>query len=206
MFWLIGDGSRLAMGRDMEWVDDLVSPDPVIRAEAVLRFKQAQADLDAAQQGAGDLGDALGRELMRTLWDGWTWVGFGAESFPSGSAELIHYSLRYLEWEAHFPAEWHKSWTTKQSLLKGLARRDDLTGEARARLADLVVTVVSRRQQCKDEGYIAVARALDDESLRQRVAEVGSVRARFLIHLLDSPDLPATTWTWQRWEAEQLGG
>lgn len=206
MFWLIGDGSRLAMGRDMEWADDLVSPAPVIRAEAVLRFKQAQADLDAAQQGAGDLGDALGRELMRTLWDGWTWVDFGVASFPSGSAELIHYSLRYLEWEAHFPAEWHKSWGTKESLLKGMARRDDLTEDARSRLADLVVTVVSRGQQCKDEGYIAVARAIDGESLRRRVTEVGSARARFMLHLLDRPELRPKTRTWQSWEAEQLGG
>jgi hypothetical protein len=206
MFWLIGYGSRLAMGRDMEWADDLVSPDPVVRAEAVLRFKQAQADLDAAQRGAGDLGDALGRELMRTLWDGWTWVDFGAENFPSGSAELIHYSLRYLEWEARFPAEWYKSWGTKGSLLRAMARRDDLTEDARSRLADLVVTVVSRRQQCEDEGYIAVARAIDDESLRQRVAEVESSRARFMLHMLDHLELRPKTRTWQLWEAEQVSG
>ncbi|MDT7728342.1 MAG: hypothetical protein QOI21_4918 [Actinomycetota bacterium] len=230
MFWLNGDGSSMALGRDMEWVDDLVSPDPVVRAEAVLRFKQVEAAFHAARQAVWDFGDtkprkrpkkdpavrarselsdACGRDLMETLWQGWSWVDLGPERFPSGSAELIHYSLRYLEWEAHFPAEWPKSWTTKQSLLKYLARREDLTEQARARLADLVIKVVSRTQHCKDESYIAVARAIEDESLRQRVAEVAEgpepARARFLIHMLDHPDLPATTWTWQRWEAEQLG-
>jgi hypothetical protein len=231
MFWLIGDDSRQALGRDMDWADDLVSPAPMVRADAVLCFKQAQAALRTAQEAVRDFGDvkpgkhpkkdpavrarselgeACGRELMETLWQGWSWVDLGPERFPSGSAELIHYSLRYLEWEAQFPAEWHKGWTMKQSLLRYLARRDDLTAEARARLADLVVTVVSRRQQCKDEGYIAVARVLDDDSLRQRVSAVADgpapARARFLLHMLDHPELPATTWSWQRWEAEQLGG
>jgi hypothetical protein len=235
VFWTINRVSRRANGQDMGWVDDLVSPDPAQRAAALIRFQQTndaywslQHEINAvwAEAGSADPAKprlaarmsqlraaqdiAAGHELMRTLWDGWAYVDGGPEWFQGDPAELIHYSLRYLEWEVHFPGEWHKNWLTKASLLRELARRDDLTDQHRSRLADLVIRVVRRKQRCKDQGYISVARATVDQSLRQRIETeadaadpVTRLRASFMLYMLDHPTLPAKSRTWKRWLANQ---
>jgi hypothetical protein len=236
VFWTINRVGRRANGQDMEWVDDLISPEPAQRAAALIRFQQTndayrsvQDEINDAWAEARDTkrakpklaakmsrlraaqDEAAGRELMRTLWDGWGYVDGGPEWFQGDPAELIHYSLRYLEWEVHFPGEWHKHWGTKESLLKALSRRSDLTAGHRGRLADLVTTVVCREQRCKDQGYILVARRIVDEPLRDRIStEVDGPdpltrrRALFLLHMLDHPELPAKPRTWKRWLGEQV--
>jgi hypothetical protein len=237
VFWTINRVGRRANGQDMEWVDDLISPEPAQRAAALIRFQQTndaywsvQHEINAVWAEAGGPSptkprlaakmsrlraaqdEAAGRELMRTLWDGWGYVDGGPEWFQGDPAELIHYSLRYLEWEVRFPGEWHKHWSTKESLLKALAKRDDLTAEHRSRLADLVTIVVRQQQRCKDGGYILVARRVADDPLRERITaeanateQLTRLRALFLLHMLDHPELPAKPRTWKRWLAAQTG-
>jgi hypothetical protein len=208
---------------DMGWADDLVAADPVARRAARDRF-QAEEDARHARQRvvneiwatAGSLDPAErrlaarmaaaraeqdrldGRSLLRTLWDGWYVPA-------SDVAELTHLSLRYLEWEAWYPGEWHRHWGTKAGLLAHLARASWSAGDRR-RLEDLVQAAVARTHRCEDRRYVPLARALGGGGLRDRVAAAAAAgdpaareRAAYLLHHLDHPELPATAASWRRW-------
>lgn len=229
MFWA---GGR-AYGRELDWVDDLVSPDPAARAGARARFRQTydefyrlQREINVVWATAGTLHprdralaartdrllaaqqEAAGYSLIHTLWRGWPALYRGPEWFRGDPAELVGYSLRYLEWEAWYPAEWHKHWITKAGQLEALAGRADLGADARGRLVELVIAAVRRDHRCEDRGYALVARSIDDATLRGRLAaetraaeEVIRWRAGFLLHLLDHRAEPATAGSWKRWLA-----
>ena len=234
VFWTFSRVGRRAHGLEMGWVDDLVSADPVARARAVRTFHQAEDERRRLQRKVNAIWAEAGRpdptvphlatrmdtaraeqdqadgySLLRTLWDGWAWVDWGPDCFDGDPAELVHYSLRYLEWEARFPAEWHRHWGTKAVVLYRLSRRSDLTAADRARLAELVIAAVRREHRCEDQGYALVARAIATESLRERIAaqtrtpdRLTRLRASFLLHLLDHPDQPAKPPAWKRWLAQ----
>jgi hypothetical protein len=231
MFWAGGH----PYGRDLEWVDDLVSPDQTARAAALLRFQQTHAEYYRVQREinevwatAGSLrprepqlaarldrlraeqDEAAGYSLMHTLWRSWRPLYRGPDWYRGDPAELIHYSLRYLEWEARFPADWHKHWITKAGQLEALAGWPQLEPGARARLAELVIAAVGRPHRCEDRGYVLAARAIDGPVLRQRIAtqlpapdQLTRQRAAFLLHLLDHPDRPASAAAWKRWLEQQ---
>ncbi|MFB9906984.1 hypothetical protein [Allokutzneria oryzae] len=170
---------------DMEWVEDLVSPDSVRRAAAVTRFHQAESDRRTS--------------LMDALRNVWPTRIHSPDRVDGDPAELIHLTLRYLEWEALHPAEWHRDWGMKQKLLRRIVRcRADLDASHRERLAELVVMAVRREHRCKDQGYLRIVRLLG-EDLRERLAAEPGDRARFLLYYLDHPELPVKTRAWNEW-------
>ncbi|MFF7816242.1 hypothetical protein ACFZCF_30650 [Streptomyces sp. NPDC007945] len=83
----------------------------------------------------------------------------------------LPYALLFLEWEARFPQEWTrhaKSWGTKQSLIRDMARTHQ-DEAVKATLTDLVEIVVRRAYRCKDREYVRVARAVDSADVRGRL-------------------------------------
>jgi hypothetical protein len=230
VFWTrYGDAWR-PYGRDLDWVADLVHPDPARRtaardrfghAEAIYRTLQSDIAAIAAANGnaqphesarrdqlLAEQHEAAAESLLHTLWEGWATRRSTAEEFRGDHAELVRYSLCYLEWEARYPLEWHKHWATKYGLLRGIAGCADLAPEQRARLVDLVLLAVRREHRCEDRGYVGVARAFADDDLRGRITEVtlgpdsvAQLRAAFLLYLLDRPVVPATPASWRHWLA-----
>jgi hypothetical protein len=233
VFWTRHEDAWRPYGRDLAWVADLVHPDPARRDAARERFGRAEENYGTVQRGinavlaqAGGtrpveprLGarmdqllaeqrEAAAQSLLHTLWQGWATWRASAEWFRGDQAELVHYSLWYLEWEALYPAEWHKHWGTKSGLLRGMATCTDLDDDQRRRLLDLIVLAVRREHRCEDKGYVGVARAVQDAELRGRIRaetsgrdSVAQLRAAFLLYLLDRPATPATPASWRRWLA-----
>jgi hypothetical protein len=203
---------------DMGWADGLVSADPVVRRAARERFGAEEAARHARQRVVNGIWAAAGsldpqeprqaarmvaaraeqerldgRSMLRTLWDGW-WTD---EVEP----EAVHLSLRYLEWEAWYPREWHRHWGTKAGLLANLARTPGRSAADRRRLEDLVLAAVGRDHRCEDRRYVPLARAIAGDGLRARLAARAGERAAYLLYHLDHPDLAATAASWRRWLA-----
>jgi hypothetical protein len=119
---------------------------------------------------------------------------------------LLPFALVFLEWEASYPNEWHKDWWTKKQLLRRFSRLARYDQAVRRRLGDLVMAAVARRHRCEDQGYGAVARAIADEGLRQRLERAAGSpdvltrqRACFLLFLVDHPEAPSRPQEWKRW-------
>jgi hypothetical protein len=203
---------------DMGWADELVAGDAAVRRAARERFAAEEAARHARQRVVNGIWAAAGspdpreprqaarmvaaraeqerldgRSLLCTLWDGW-WAD---EVVP----EVVHLSLRYLEWEAWYPGEWHRHWGTKAGLLTNLARSPVPSAADRRRMEDLVLAAVGRSHRCEDRRYVRLARALDGDGLRARLAARPGQRAAYLLHHLDHPELPATAASWRRWLA-----
>jgi hypothetical protein len=200
----------------LTWVDDLVATDPDVHHAALTRFRQseeARADFQARFQdlsneiGTGDPNQLKYRKrlhrmaeeravieagsLMHQLVMGWL-----HERVDRG--DLVHYALRYLEWESRYPAEWQKNWHLKRKLLWQLSR-SSMCARHRAMAADVVVLAANRTQHCEDDRYVLLADAIDSDDLRARLTEVGNDRARFLLYMLDHHELGATSYSWQTW-------
>jgi len=154
-----------------------------------LRFR---TELDRLQE---DLRRTYGRSLMHVVTDGWL------DAVEGGV--LVHFSLRYLEWEARYPAEWAKHWGIKRGLLWKLSR-EPMCAAHRRQAADLVVLAVERPQRCEDDQYVRLARAIADDELRARLAGVATERAEFMLHMLDHPDRPPTRHSWQTWASARV--
>ncbi|MFF5506145.1 hypothetical protein [Streptomyces roseolus] len=122
----------------------------------------------------------------------------------------LPYALLFLEWEARFPQEWTrhaKSWGTKQSLIRDMARTHQ-DEAVKATLTDLVEIVVRRAYRCKDREYVRVARAVDSADVRGRLDRAvdsdspwARCQARYVLWLLDHPELPNTRRVWRAWVA-----
>jgi hypothetical protein len=200
----------------LNWVDDLVATDPDVRHPALTRFRrseEARADFwerfqDLSNEiAAGDRNQLKYRKrlarmaeeraaleagsLMHRLVMGWL-----HECVDRG--DLVHYALRYLEWESRYPAEWQKSWHLKRQLLRRLSR-GPMCARHRTMAADVVVLAANRTQRCEDDRYVLLARAIAGDDLRARLTEVDSDRAHFLLHMLDHRDLGATPYSWRTW-------
>jgi hypothetical protein len=216
----------------LKWVDGLVATNDSKRAAALVRFRrgeQAWADYGArAQQlgnelGGGDPDDPRYRARLELFRD--RHERLVAERAASGHrslmhllsagwldrcvnrGDLVHYALRYLEWESRYPAEWCKSWGIKRQLLWQLAR-GPMCARHRVMAANVVVLAASRTQRCEDDRYVLLARAVDgnddDADLRHRLAAVANDRARFLLYALDHREVGPTPYSWQRWLAPAL--
>lgn len=122
----------------------------------------------------------------------------------------LPYALLFLEWEARFPQEWTrhaKSWGTKQSLIRDMARTHQ-DEAVKATLTDLVEIVVRRAYRCKDREYVRVARAVDSADVRGRLDRAvdsdspwARCQAGYVLWLLDHPELPNTRRVWRAWVA-----
>lgn len=123
----------------------------------------------------------------------------------------LKYLLLYLEWESRYPDEWManaKSWGTKGGGLRDLTRAlPYLPDEIVDRLARLVCLAVRREHRVEDVRYAILARAIGDGRLRPMLAEIAGdadekirLRARYLMWLLDHPELPTPKrGQWMAW-------
>lgn len=215
------------------WAYGLTAPGDADRAAALVRLADARAEvrrtrvrLNEAWRLTSGLGheeqcrepalraaqeaydEAASRCLPEALWN--TPVTGGIGTWPG-----LPFALLFLEWEARYPQEWTqhaKAWGTKQHLIRKLAADDP--GEAvRARLVDLVDLVVRRAYRCKDREYVRVARAVDGDDLRDRLATAlhsdnpwAQLHAGYVLWLLDRSETPNTRRVWRSWLADSGGG
>lgn len=119
------------------------------------------------------------------------------------------------EWESRYPYEWMaaaKSWGMKGAALQDLTMAlPYLPAEVIDQLARLVCLAVRREHRCEDVRYAVLARAIGGVRLRPLLAgpaddpiEIFRLRARYLLWLLDHPDLPKPKKSqWMAWLKDQ---
>jgi hypothetical protein len=205
------------------WALELVSSDPArrkwarecLRASDVRRDR-ALADFNKVWQDEGSKGaEALSRwgaERDRRLPEAfWEYVPVDAYAHWGG----LKYLLLYLEWESRYPDEWTaaaKSWGMKGTALQDLTMAlPYLPDEVIDQLARLVCLAVRREHRCEDVRYAVLARAIGGARLRPLLAgladdpvEIFRLRARYLVWLLDHPDLPMPKKSqWTAWLEDQ---
>lgn len=200
---------------EYDWAFDLISPDRERRRRALARHRAAEADVLAAQRRLNavwaltphDRGQAASlRQADAQLTEARrrSFIAGGCAWRPGGDPALRTYTVLYLEWEACFPAEWHKSWLSKRWSLRYLCELDFYDDELRRRLAALVLAAANRPHRCEDAGYTPLARAVADDRLLAELrtaAGAGSIRAAFLLDFIADPAARATPAAWRRWLA-----
>lgn len=201
------------------WTFGLIASDPAERAAALVRLAEAERNTQDAwnrynrawrrryplgrQAARRNYLEALRYSLPGGLWDRPT--GPDISMWPG-----LPYALCFLEWEARYPHEWTrhaKSWGTKESLIRDVAAaHHDET--VRRKLVELIETIVQRPYRCKDREYVRVARAVDSRDLRSRLERAACAgdpwaqrHARYVLWLLDRPEVPNTRHVWQTWLA-----
>lgn len=210
---------RRARGWDarLGWAYGLTADDAAVRSAALGRLVEAQRNVadaaahwnDAWRRGwqpgrvmaSRRYSRAVRRSLPAALAE--TPVGQGVVTWPG-----LPYALLYLEWEARHPQEWTrhaKCWGTKQRLIRGLAVVGH-DGAVVRRLVDLIEIVVRRPYRCKDREYVRVARAIDSDDLRNRLATAAGSdspwarrHAGYVLWLLERPEVPNTRRVWRSW-------
>ncbi|WP_030240528.1 hypothetical protein [Streptomyces sp. NRRL S-350] len=225
-----GTGADDARGWDerLGWAFGLISDNPAARAAALERLAEAQGKVADALGRFNEVwlltrplgvDGQYGAPALRRACQKYQQAQRG--SLPDGvwgrplSGDVakwpgLPYALLFLEWEARYPQEWTrhaKSWGTKQSLIRDLARaqQDEAVKE---KLTDLVEIVVRRAYRCKDREYVRVARAVDSADLRGRLGRAvdsdspwARCQAGYVLRLLEHPDLPNTRHVWRDWVA-----
>ncbi|CAM5369083.1 hypothetical protein [Streptomyces coeruleorubidus] len=218
------DGSDHEWIEGLAWAYGLVAPDPVERAAALDRQARARMEVEAALDRLNEgrfpihwlrfrardraYRRACGRCLPGALWSESRYGHGRISTWPGLSLALL-----FLEWEARYPQEWTehaKDWGTKQALIRDLAATDH-DRLLRAKLVDLVDLAVQRTYRCKDREYVRVARAVDGDELRHRLHRaqrsenpVAQLHARYVLWLLDRPEIPNTRHVWRTWLAGAL--
>ncbi|MFE4589385.1 hypothetical protein [Streptomyces laurentii] len=199
------DDDARAWRARLGWAFGLVAEDPADRAAALARLIEVQGEVRSARERDSEAyAEARRGSLPEALW---CHYGTDIATWPG-----LPYALLFLEWEARHPREWTehcKEWGTKQGLIRDLAAAGH--GEAvRARLTDLVVTVVQRAYRCKDREYVRVARAVDGAELRRRLRIAAASddpwarrHARYVLWILDRPGTPNSRRVWRTWLAEE---
>ncbi|MFJ8038978.1 hypothetical protein ACIRBX_00505 [Kitasatospora sp. NPDC096147] len=225
-----GSDDARAWDERLGWAFGLVADDPAARTAALVRLVEAQRKVAEALGRSNEmwlLTRPLGvdeqyqepafrrarqkyqRAQRSSLPDG-VWSSAASGDLATGPG--LPYALLFLEWEARYPQEWTrhaKSWGTKQSLIREVARAHQEEA-VKAKLTDLVEIVVRRAYRCKDREYVRVARAVDSADLRGRLDRAvdsdspwARCQAGYVLWLLDRPDLPNTRNVWRAWVAGQ---
>jgi hypothetical protein len=136
----------------------------------------------------------------------------------SRHAQYAPYAVLFLEWEARYPLEWRGAstwswspWGTKEGILARFIR-GGVPVNSRQFIADLVIAAITREYRCKDWMYAPLARAVDGPDLRHGLCRLLDgddplvrLRAAFVLHILDHPELRVRRHTWQRWLAVDDG-
>lgn len=207
------------------WMFDLVDPRDRVRARALARHRELVARCEAAlldchaawrsshRADEGEREVAVARRCWAVYREarGRTVHGlvdaFRAAPDDAARAELWPFAVLFLRWENRCPDEWGapassqwSAWTTKGHLLLDLARRGVPGG---GEGVELVVAALERPYRCKDWVFARVARRVDGPELRERLGGLAGrePRARFVLDLLDRPELPAFRGAWARWRA-----
>ncbi|MFE9456979.1 hypothetical protein [Streptomyces californicus] len=201
------------------WAYGLTADDPAVRAAALVRFADAERNTRNAldryyrtcrrrysprrKAASRNYKEIRTYSLPGALWDRPT--GPDIVAWPG-----LSYALLYLEWEARYPQEWTrhaKEWGTKQALIRDVAVAHH-EETVRTKLAELIEIVVQRPYRCKDREYVRVARAVDSDELRGRLATAARSdnpwarrHAGYVLWLLDHPEAPNTRHIWQTWLA-----
>ncbi|MEV4455336.1 hypothetical protein [Microbispora sp. NPDC049633] len=201
----------------------MISEDPARRRRALQylqgsdeRRAKALAEFNEVWQH----GESAGSEVLfrwcaerdRRLPDA-LWEYVPVESYAQWGG--LKYLLLYLEWESRYPDEWManaKSWGTKGGGLRDLTRAlPYLPDEIVDQLARLVSLAVRREHRVEDMRYAILARAVGGGRLRPLLAEIAGdghekirLRARYLLWLLDHPELPTPKSSqWVAWLKSQ---
>lgn len=207
------------------WMRALVSDDEIAHRRALDRYLRVTRDTREAREAYDTIVLRVPRSVSA---EEAAWQRFRAAWLRTPAAALLTeqlapadvpdwgglpYALIYLEWEAHYPIEWTrhaKVWSTKQRLIRLLAVPGH-HDEARARLVDLVELVVYRRHRCKDREYSRIARAVDGDDLRARLAKACDSgepwtrdQAGHVLWLLRNPQIPINRTNWFRWLSTKL--
>lgn len=209
-------------GLDLDWAFDLVSADPQLREAALHRHAVVQRRHAEAQRRVAELCHSAGTpwptephvaadmdQRLSAASDAGQYLLLGtvAEWTRTGEDRLLPYALLYLEWEAGYPQEWAKDWRLKAKVLRCFARMPTHPAWLADRLRALVVSSVLTTRGCENRWYAQLARAVRNPGLRARLREIEAaaespearVKAQYLGHVLDHPELPATVSTWRDW-------
>jgi hypothetical protein len=201
-----------ALPDDQPWVFDLVSPDDARRAAALARHAALLAEATVSRERADDAWARRGwdraaentaqRRLDRTL-RGLVGAFTHAED-PAVRAHYAPYAVLFLRWEERYlpelKAAWdHSPWTTKEVVLRDLAR-GGVPPEQEPEIAELIVAALRRPYRCKDWAYAGLLRHVAPV---ERIAELDDDRARFARHVLAHPELTVTRFSYPRWLAAQ---
>jgi hypothetical protein len=130
---------------------------------------------------------------------------------PTTRQQNVPYALLFLWWERQYPREWREAgslgslWGTKARILAS-STRDGVSESHQADVVDLIVAAVAGPYRCEDWRYACLARRVGGPDLRDHLAArittddpLPRLRARFLLHVLDHPELTVRSNTWQRW-------
>jgi hypothetical protein len=126
------------------------------------------------------------------------------------------FAVLFLRWERQYPHEWAEAsswtwshWGTKELVLRRFAGAG-VPGAVGDDVIALIEAAVRGPYRCKDWRYPPLARLLDCSALREKIRPVldntdplSRLRAGFLLHVLDHPELPIRRHTWHRWVADQ---
>jgi hypothetical protein len=125
----------------------------------------------------------------------------------------------YLRWEALYPDAWRapesnlwSAWGRKEGVLRQLGLTgvpDDVVPDA----AELVVSVIQRPYRCKDWMFALLVRHVAGAEFRGRVVGLTDsddplvrLRARFVLELVDHPEVGVTRTAWRQWLGRQTSG
>ncbi|RFU87766.1 hypothetical protein DY218_05800 [Streptomyces triticagri] len=225
-----GADEAAAWRERLGWTHGLTADDPAARTTALTRLTESRHHIEEALEELNGMwrrksppgstrhyreteltrasvnyAEARSRSLPEGLWD--RPPGTDITTWPG-----LPYALRFLEWEAKHPQEWTrlaKAWGTKERLLRDLAAaHHDET--VTARLTDLVERIVARPYRCKDLEYVRIARAVDSDELRRRLAAAtesehswARQHGAYVLWMLDHPSVPNTRHSWRTWLAQE---
>ncbi|HET9141842.1 hypothetical protein [Actinophytocola sp.] len=214
--------------QDRSWIFGLVAPDAPTRGEASVRHRSLVAAARDAGHRIGHLwvktqagapprlAAALDQAHADYSWHRRQTI-FGLLDDGLAADQLVRelhapFTVLYLAWEARDPQDWGAShltlespWTLKEAALRVLAR-DGVSDGLRPRVTELLLAALYRPYRCKDWMYPKLVRHLDGDVLADRVAALLDVadpwvrlRARFVLHLVEHPELAVTRTAWRRW-------
>lgn len=218
--------TRWRRGLDLDWAFDLVAVDADVRSQALQRHETTKEAHWAAQQQVNALSAEAGtprpaethlaarmdqlraavhdanQYLLMSMVTDWTSSGSFREN-----EQGLRFVLLYLLWEANYPDEWERTWRTKNTVLRRLGQLSDQAAPLRDQLRSLVLGAVNRAHRCEDQGYVHVARAIDDADLRdslrrvsgQTERPVAARRATFMLYMLDHPKRAVSRHEWRAW-------
>ncbi|MEV4412572.1 hypothetical protein [Catellatospora sp. NPDC049609] len=213
---------------EFAWTFDIVHPDADRRRAAIERergyqnewarhhtwvriARQRVAERDGATprlQAEYDQVHAAMRDAYDRMFAAPIWHYLSGAAAAEELAPFARHAVLYLRWETEYPDEWAslgKSWAAKRHILRTLATQGP-TPETHGDLLALVGAAVRREHRCEDLGYVKLARALHQPSVRMIVewAEddldgLVRLRAGYLRWALDHPGAPVTAASWHAW-------
>jgi hypothetical protein len=122
-----------------------------------------------------------------------------------GMTDVPEFAALYLRWEIDFPHDWGAAetntwspWSRKEGLLRRFGG-DGVPDEIKVPIAGLLDAVLRRPYRCKDWIYAQLARHVDYVGRLEALRHEQPLRAEFVRHVIDNPQVRITHKTWARW-------